>query len=244
MGVVDSVAALAVAVIGLLMERILLRPLGFDPLRQVLLTVGFAFLFQQAALDIWGGNNMDITPPAVLTRAEAAKAMILGGTKIVREKFARREIDGVLGVGGANGSTMACAIMRALPLSFPKVMVTPVAATAAVQWYIAESDIAMYPTIGDISLNRATRAAMANAAYAVAGMRGRGSGRIMPQTRLWSASPPSAISSRRSIASRRDWKRTASKLFIFTPPGRADVRSRNWRQRASLPRSSISPPQS
>lgn len=63
------VAALAVALIGLLMERIFLRPLGFDPLRQVLLTVGFAFLFQQAALDIWGGNNMDITPPKALTRS-------------------------------------------------------------------------------------------------------------------------------------------------------------------------------
>src|SRR4249919_3470584 len=54
------VAALTVALLGLLMERIFLRPLGFDPLRQVLLTVGFAFLFQQAALDIWGGDNMDI----------------------------------------------------------------------------------------------------------------------------------------------------------------------------------------
>ena len=73
-------------------------------------------------------------------------------------------IDGVLGVGGANGSTMACAIMRQLPLAFPKAMVTPVAATAAVQWYVAESDIAMFPTIGDIWLNRVTRAAMANAA--------------------------------------------------------------------------------
>jgi len=63
------VAALAVAVIGLLMERVFLRPLGFEPLRQVLLTVGFAFLFQQAALDIWGGNNMDINPPEALTRS-------------------------------------------------------------------------------------------------------------------------------------------------------------------------------
>jgi len=60
------VAALTVAVVGLLMERIFLRPLGFDPLRQVLLTVGFAYLFQQAALDIWGGDNLDITPPDIL----------------------------------------------------------------------------------------------------------------------------------------------------------------------------------
>jgi len=63
------VAALAVAMIGMAMERVFLRPLGFEPLRQVLLTVGFAFLFQQAALDIWGGNNMDIVPPAALTQS-------------------------------------------------------------------------------------------------------------------------------------------------------------------------------
>ena len=60
------VAALLVAGVGLVMERVFLRSVGFDPLRQVLLTVGFAFLFQQAALDIWGGNNLDITPPGVL----------------------------------------------------------------------------------------------------------------------------------------------------------------------------------
>jgi len=107
---------------------------------------------------------------AKLSRADAANTMIAGGVKIVLAKLARGEIRGVLGVGGANGSTMACAIMRALPLSFPKVMVTPVAATAAVQWYVAESDIAMFPTIGDISLNRITRAAMTNAANALAGM--------------------------------------------------------------------------
>jgi branched-chain amino acid transport system permease protein len=67
-------AALAVALIGLLMERVFLRPLGFDPLRQVLLTVGFAYLFQQGALDIWGGNNMEINPPSALTHS-----IVLGG---------------------------------------------------------------------------------------------------------------------------------------------------------------------
>jgi branched-chain amino acid transport system permease protein len=68
------VAAMAIALIGLAMERIFLRPLGFDPLRQVLLTVGFAFLFQQAALDIWTGNNFDINPPEALTRS-----VVVGG---------------------------------------------------------------------------------------------------------------------------------------------------------------------
>ena len=60
-------AALAIAVLGLVMGRVFLRRLGFDPLRQVVLTFGFALLFQQAALDIWGGDNLDINPPVALT---------------------------------------------------------------------------------------------------------------------------------------------------------------------------------
>jgi branched-chain amino acid transport system permease protein len=63
------VAAVTIALLGLAMERVFLRQLGFDPLRQVLLTVGFAFLFQQAALDLWTGNNFDINPPAVLSQS-------------------------------------------------------------------------------------------------------------------------------------------------------------------------------
>jgi len=107
---------------------------------------------------------------ARLSRSDAAQTMIRGGSKIVQARQQAGAIDGVLGVGGANGSTMACAIMRSLPLAFPKAMVTPVAATAAVQFYVAESDIAMFPTVGDIWLNRVTRAALTNAAEAVAGM--------------------------------------------------------------------------
>jgi branched-chain amino acid transport system permease protein len=63
------VAAVSIGLLGLVMERVFLRPLGFDPLRQVLLTVGFAFFFQQAALDIWTGNPFDITPPRAITRS-------------------------------------------------------------------------------------------------------------------------------------------------------------------------------
>jgi branched-chain amino acid transport system permease protein len=77
------VAALTVGMLGLLMERIFLRPLGFDPLRQVLLTVGFAYLFQQAALDIWGGDNFDITPPRALTETLVAGGLHLPVYRIV-----------------------------------------------------------------------------------------------------------------------------------------------------------------
>ncbi|MGB7259373.1 MAG: branched-chain amino acid ABC transporter permease [Pseudolabrys sp.] len=88
------VAALAVAIIGMVMERVFLRPLGFDPLRQVLLTVGFAFLFQQAALDIWGGNNMDITPDQPLT-----VSVVIGGIYFPAYRMFMIGLALVIGIG-------------------------------------------------------------------------------------------------------------------------------------------------
>ena len=76
------VAALTVAGIGMIMERVFLRSIGFDPLRQVLLTVGFAYLFQQAALDIWGGDNLDIVPPAVLKQTAVIAGFHFPGYRI------------------------------------------------------------------------------------------------------------------------------------------------------------------
>lgn len=107
---------------------------------------------------------------AGMDRARAAEILIAGGRKVVTEFVASGKISGAIGVGGANGTTLACGIMRSFPPLFPKVMVTPVAATPAVQWYVAESDIVMFPSIGDMSLNRITRAVIENAARAIVAM--------------------------------------------------------------------------
>ncbi len=115
-----------------------------------------------------GGATWDAL--AGMDRARAADAMIAGGAKILRARFRSGAFSGVIALGGANGTSMACSLMRALPPLVPKVMVSTVAATAAVQWYVAESDIAMFPSIGDISLNRITRGVLENAARAVAAM--------------------------------------------------------------------------
>lgn len=64
-----GVAAVGTLVLYALLNRIPVVAIEADPMRQVLLTVGFAFLFQQAALDIWTGNNFDINPPDWLTKS-------------------------------------------------------------------------------------------------------------------------------------------------------------------------------
>ena len=68
------IAAVAIVAWYFILDRIPIIPIETDVLRQVLLTVGFAYLFQQAALDIWGGDNMDIAPPSTFTQS-----VVIGG---------------------------------------------------------------------------------------------------------------------------------------------------------------------
>jgi branched-chain amino acid transport system permease protein len=57
----------AVAVTGLVTERVLLRPIRGRELPEVLLTVGVAFVFADMALEIWGGDPRTINPPEFLS---------------------------------------------------------------------------------------------------------------------------------------------------------------------------------
>ncbi len=58
--------ALAVALIGVGMERLFLRRLPGQTLGQVLMTIGFALIFQDVALLVWGGDPYTIPTPAAL----------------------------------------------------------------------------------------------------------------------------------------------------------------------------------
>jgi uncharacterized protein (UPF0261 family) len=120
-----------------------------------------------AGADIAAAAGSDWQALGERSRQDAAELMVEGATKVLRDKFAEGELAGAIGVGGANGTNLACSIVRSLPYLVPKVMVSTVAATEAVRWYVAESDIAMYPSIGDVALNRITRSVMENAALAV-----------------------------------------------------------------------------
>jgi branched-chain amino acid transport system permease protein len=60
--------ALAVALIGIGMERLFLRRLpATQTLGQVLMTIGFALIFQDIALLVWGGDPYTITAPPLLS---------------------------------------------------------------------------------------------------------------------------------------------------------------------------------
>lgn len=60
---------LAVSLLGLFIDRFLIRRTGENHLAQVLLTVGIAFVIGDVALSIWGGDNLKVQIPISLRGA-------------------------------------------------------------------------------------------------------------------------------------------------------------------------------
>ena len=59
--------ALVMAIVGVAMERLFLRRLPGQTLGQVLMTIGFALIFQDLALLIWGGDPYTVPIPKALS---------------------------------------------------------------------------------------------------------------------------------------------------------------------------------
>jgi uncharacterized protein (UPF0261 family) len=105
-------------------------------------------------------------------RQQCQRVMIEGLVQVVCGLHDRGQVDGVVAVGGAQGTAMATAAMRALPVGIPKVMVSTVACGQTTFGpYVGTKDIAMIHSVADIlGLNRVTRRILAQAAAAVIGM--------------------------------------------------------------------------
>ena len=104
-------------------------------------------------------------------RGMAVTAMTRGATKLILELFEKGHIHGIMGMGGGAGTTVSTAIMRELPLGFPKLIVSTLAANSNMQPYIRTSDIVMMPSVVDVAgLNRISRLVYSRAADAICGM--------------------------------------------------------------------------
>lgn len=80
------------------------------------------------------------------------------------------KIDGVISLGGGGGTAIATAGMRALPIGFPKLMVSTLASGNTAH-YVGTKDIVMFPSIVDVAgLNQISKTIFARAAGAICGM--------------------------------------------------------------------------
>ncbi|MBL8795650.1 MAG: Tm-1-like ATP-binding domain-containing protein [Planctomycetia bacterium] len=103
-------------------------------------------------------------------RGQAVEAAARGAAKVVVELHAQGKVDGVLGLGGSAGTTIATAAMRALPFGVPKLMVSTLA-SGQVRQYVGVRDILMLHSVVDISgINRVSKTVLTNAAGAMLGM--------------------------------------------------------------------------
>lgn len=103
-------------------------------------------------------------------RGEAVAAMSKAAPIILSKLCAEGKIDGVISLGGGGGTAIATAGMRALPLGFPKLMVSTLASGNTAQ-YVGVKDIVMMPSIVDVAgLNRISRQILTRAAGAICGM--------------------------------------------------------------------------
>lgn len=105
-------------------------------------------------------------------RGHAVETMSQGAAKVVRELYAKGVIQGILAAGGSANTTIGTTAMRALPVGFPKLMVSTLA-SGDVSPYVDTKDITMMYSVVDIAgINRISARILSNAARAIAAMAG------------------------------------------------------------------------
>jgi len=98
--------------------------------------------------------------------------MMDGAERIARELYGQGRFQGVVSIGGAQGTDIACAAMRALPTGVPRLMVSTVASGRATFGpFVGTKDITMMHSVADMQgLNFLTKRILENAAGAICGM--------------------------------------------------------------------------
>ncbi len=105
-------------------------------------------------------------------RGECVGAMSQAAPILLAKLVDDGRIDGVISLGGGGGTAIGTAAMRALPLGFPKVMVSTLSC-GDTSPYLGSKDIVMIPSILDVSgLNRISKTIFTRAAGAICGMIG------------------------------------------------------------------------
>jgi len=104
-------------------------------------------------------------------RGDAMATMTNAAEVFCVKLVAEGKIDGIISLGGGGGTAIGTAAMRALPVGFPKLMVSTLAASESAPVYMGVKDVTMMPSIVDVAgLNRISREIFANAAGAICGM--------------------------------------------------------------------------
>lgn len=114
-------------------------------------------------------------------KRECTEVMCRGAERIARELYDQGRIQGIVGIGGAQGTEIACTAMRALPTGVPRVMASTVAnGLHNFGFYVGTKDLTIMHTVSDMQgLNFLTKQILQNTAGAICGMVDRFDGQLM-----------------------------------------------------------------
>jgi uncharacterized protein (UPF0261 family) len=105
-------------------------------------------------------------------RGRSVGVMAQGAAVLVRRLYDEGRIAGLISLGGSAGTTIGTTAMRALPVGFPKLMVSTLV-SGDTRPYVGTKDITMMYSVVDIAgLNRLSRRILSNAAAGIVGMTG------------------------------------------------------------------------
>jgi len=103
-------------------------------------------------------------------RGEMMDAMGRGASVIASRLAEEGRIHGLLSLGGSGGSSVAASVMQALPIGFPKLLVSTMA-SGDVSPYVGQADVTLMYSVVDVAgINSVSRMVFANAAAAIAAM--------------------------------------------------------------------------
>lgn len=103
-------------------------------------------------------------------RGECVATMVKAAPIFLDQLRKEGRIHGVISLGGGGGTAIATAAMRALPIGFPKLMISTLASGNTAH-YVGSKDIVMMPSIVDVAgLNRISRTLFSQGAAAICGM--------------------------------------------------------------------------
>lgn len=103
-------------------------------------------------------------------RGEMMAVMGHGAAAIVGDLADSGRIHGFMSIGGSGGSSVAAPAMQAVPVGFPKLLVSTMA-SGDVKPYVGESDVAiMYSVVDVAGINSISTMVLGNAAAAITGM--------------------------------------------------------------------------
>ncbi|UCB48566.1 MAG: Tm-1-like ATP-binding domain-containing protein [Deltaproteobacteria bacterium] len=105
-------------------------------------------------------------------KRECTEVMCRGAEAIARELYDQGRIQGIAGIGGAQGTEIACTAMRALPTGVPRLMASTVAnGLHNFGFYVGTKDLTIMHTVSDMQgLNFLTKQILQNTAGAICGM--------------------------------------------------------------------------